>query len=72
MDALNLIFGLNEGFGLPYQSLGANIKKVKLEDGCFVWYTNSVDYLKSAIENVNNPLLFDKIALKNHGDAHMP
>ena len=48
MDALNIIYGLNEGFGPPDQYLGANIDKVPLKDGQFIWSTNCVDYLNSA------------------------
>ena len=72
MDALNMIHRLNEGFGLPDQYLGANIEKVQLKDGRVVWSTNCVDYLKSAIENVDNSLGVDKTSLKRYGDGHMP
>ena len=49
MDALNVIYQLKEGFGPPHRYLGANIWKVQLKDGRFVWSTNCVAYLKSAI-----------------------
>ena len=47
-------------------------EKVQLEDGRVVWSTNCVDYLKSAIENIDNSLGLDKTALKNYGDGHRP
>ena len=34
--------------------------------------TSCVDYLKSAIENVDNSLGVDNMALKNDGDGHRP
>ena len=52
--------------------LAPEAKKVQFEDGQVIWSTNCVDYLKSAIENVNNALGLDKTALKNYGDGHMP
>ena len=72
MDALNMIYRLKEGFGPPDQYLGANIEKAQLKDGLVVWSTNCVDYLKSAIENVDDSLRVDKTALKNYGDWHKP
>ena len=54
MDALNMIYRLKEGFGPPDRYLGANVEKLQLKDGRVVWSTNCVDYLKSAIENVDN------------------
>ena len=49
-----MIYRLKEGFGPPYQYLGANVEKVQLKDGRVVWSTNCVDYLKIAIKNVDN------------------
>ena len=72
MDVLNMIYRLKEGFGLPEQYLGENVEKVKLKDGRVVWSTNCVDYLKSAIENVDNLLGVDKTALNNCVDWHGP
>ena len=60
------MYRLKEGFGRHERYLSANAKKVKLEDGGVVWSTNCVDYLKSAIEDVNNSLGVDKTALKNY------
>ena len=54
MDALNMIYRLREGFGPPDWYLGENDEKLRLKDERVVWYTNCVDYLKSAIENVYN------------------
>ena len=54
MDTLNMIHRLKGGFGQPDQYLGANVEKVKLEDGLFICSNKCVDYLKSAIYNVNN------------------
>ena len=72
MDALNMIYRLKEGFGPPDQYLGANIEKAQLKDGLVVWSTNCVDYLKSAIENVDNSLGLDNKALKNYGYGQRP
>ena len=69
MDALNMIYLFKGGFGPPDRYLGANVDKVQLKDGRVVWSTNCVDYLKSAIENVDNPLGVDKTALDNYGDG---
>ena len=33
MDVLNMTYWLNEGFGPPEESLGANVEKVQLKDG---------------------------------------
>ena len=44
MDALNMIYWLNDGFVTPDLYLGANVEKVQLKDGRVVWYTNCVDY----------------------------
>ena len=50
MDALDMIYRLKEGFGSPDQYLGENADKVQFNYVQVVWSTNSVDYLKSAIE----------------------
>ena len=70
IDALNMIYRLKEGFGPPDQYLGENVEKVQLKDGRVVWSTNCVDYLKSAIDNVDNSLRVDKTALNNYGYGH--
>ena len=72
MDALNMIYWLNEGFGSPGQYLGANVEKLQLKDGKVVWSTNCVNDLKSAIEVFDNSLGVDKTAPKNGGDGHKP
>ena len=72
MNSLNVIYWLKEGFGPPDRCLGANVEKVKLKDGRVVWSKNCVNYLKIAIENVDNSLGVDKTALKNYGDGHIP
>ena len=72
MDELNIIHRLKEEFGPPDQYLGANVDKVQLKYGLFVWSTKRVDYLKSAIYNVDNLLGVDKMALKNYGDGYRP
>ena len=41
-----------------------------MKDGRVVCYTNCVDYLKSAIGNVDNSLVVDKRAFKNYRDGH--
>ena len=60
MDTVNLIYWSNEGFGPPDRYLGANVKKIQLKSGRVLWSTNFVDYLKSAIENVDNSFGVDK------------
>ena len=70
MDALNMIYRLKEGFGPPDRYLGANVDKVQLKDGRVVWSTNCVDYLKIAIENVDNSLRVDITALNNCVDGY--
>ena len=72
MDALHMIYRLNEGFGPPDLYLGANVEKVQLKDGRLLWSTKCVDYLKSSIENVDNSLGVYKTALNNYGDGNMP
>ena len=72
MDALNMIYWLKEGFGTPDRYLGANVEKVQLKDGRVVCSTNSVDYLKSKIDNVDNSLGVDNTALNNDEDGNMP
>ena len=54
MDEFNTIYRLKEGFGPPDLYLGENVEKVQLKDGRVVWSTKCVDYLKIAIENVDN------------------
>ena len=70
MDALNMIYRLKEGFGTPNLYLSTNVERLQFKDGQVIWFTNCVDYLKSAIENVDNLLGVDKTALKNHGEMH--
>ena len=70
MDALNMVYRLKEGFVPPDRYLGANVEAIQFKYGRVVWSTNCVDYLKSAIENVDNSLGVDKTALKNYGDVH--
>ena len=72
MDALDMIYRLKEGFGPPDRYLGANVEKIQLKYGRVIWSTKFVDYLKIAIENVDNSLGVAKTALKNYGDGHMP
>ena len=43
-----------------------------MKDGRFVWSTNCVDYLKIAIDNVDNELGVDNTALNNDVDMHRP
>ena len=72
MDVLNLIYNLKEVFGPPDQYLGANVEKVHLKGGKVVWSTKCVDYLKGAIEHVDNSLGLDKTELNNYVDGHRP
>ena len=72
MDAFNMIYWLKEGFGPPDQYLGANVEKLQLKYGKFLWSTNCVNYLKGTIENDDNSLGVDNMALRNDGDGHMP
>ena len=39
-------------------------------NGKVLWFTNCVDYLKSAIDKINNSYIVDKMVLKNYGDGH--
>ena len=43
-----------------------------MKDGRVVRSTNCVDYLNSALVNVDNSIRVDKTALNNYGDGHMP
>ena len=72
MNALNIIYRLNYGFGPPDRYLGANFDQVQFKDGQFIWSTNCVDYLKREIENVDNSLGVDKAALNNYGVGNRP
>ena len=72
MDALKMIYLLNKGFGPHNQYLSANVYKWQLKYGRVVCSTNCVDYLKNAIENVDNSFGVDKTALNNDGDGHSP
>ena len=63
---------VKEGFGPPERYLGKNVEKIQLRDGRFAWSTDCVDYLKSAIKNVDNSHGVDKTALKNYGDGYRP
>ena len=40
MDALNMIYRLNEGFGPPDRYLGSNVEKVQMKDVQVLWSTN--------------------------------
>ena len=66
MDALNIIYWLEEGFVPPDQYLGANVEKVQFKDGRVVWSTNCVDYLKSAFKHFDHSLGVEKTALNNY------
>ena len=72
MDTLNIICLLKEGFRPPDGYLGANDDKVQLKDGQGVWSTNCVEYLKSAVENVDSSIGVNKMALNNEGNRHRP
>ena len=72
MKKINEIYRLKEGVGPPDRYLGANVEKVQLQDGSIAWSMNCVDYLKGAIENVNNMLQEADSALKNCGDGKRP
>ena len=67
-----MIYWLKEVFVPPDRYLGANVEKVQFKYGLVVWSTNFVDYLKSAIENVDNSLGLDNTLLMSYGDGHMP
>ena len=54
MDALNMIYRLKEGFLSAEKYLGENVENVQLKDGRVVWYNKYVNYLKSAIENIED------------------
>ena len=70
MDALNLIYQSNEGFGPHDQYICANVEELQLGDGLFVCSTNRVDYLKRSIETFNNSLGVYNTEINNYGDGH--
>ena len=72
MGALNIIYLLKEVFVPPDAYLGENVEKLQLKDVRVVWYTNCVDYLKTAIDNSDNAFGLDKKLIKNYGDGHRP
>ena len=72
MTRLNQVYRLKDGVGPPDRYLGANVNKVQLSDGSMCWSMTCVDYLKGAIENVNNMLQDSDSALKNCGDGRRP
>ena len=72
MKLLSSFYRLNDGIGIPSRYLGANIEKVQLEDSREVWSMTCVDYIKGAINNVNDMLEEDKVAMKMFDDGHIP
>lgn len=72
MDLLSETYRLKDGTGPPSRYLGANVEKVQLCDGSTSWSMTCVDYLRGAIENVNNMLKEQGSALKNVGDGKRP
>ena len=72
IDELNMIYRLTEVFIPPDRYLSVNVWKVQFNYGGFVWSANCADYLKSAIENVDNSLEVDNMALNNYVDGHSP
>ena len=72
IDALNMIYRLNEVFGPTDQYLSTNVDKVQLKDGRVVWSTKCIDYLKRSIDNVENSIGVDNTKLNNYGDRHRP
>ena len=69
-DALNMMYFLKEGCGPLDRYVGANVDELQLKYGRVIWSTNRVDYLKSAIDNVDNSLAVDNREIKNYGDEH--
>ena len=72
MKSLNEVYRLKEGAGPPDRYLGANVEQVQLEDGRLAWSMTCVDYLRGAIEGVNNTLQESGTALKNFGKGERP
>ena len=72
MKLLIRFYRLKDGVGSPSRYLGANIEMVKSEDSREVWSMTCVDYIKSAIRNVNDTLEKDKVVMKMFGDGHRP
>ena len=67
-----MIYRLEDGFGPPDQYLGANVEKVQLEEGRYVWSTKCVYYLKRAIENVKYTLGVNNIESRKYIDMKWP
>ena len=60
MNCLSEIYRLKDGsVGEPGRYLGANIEKVKLDDGSVVWSMTSREYVINAIHNLENTLARD-------------
>ncbi|GFH56846.1 hypothetical protein CTEN210_13322 [Chaetoceros tenuissimus] len=72
MALINSIYRLKEGVGPPDRYLGGTMEKVQIQDGSSAWSMNCVEYLKGAIENVDNQLQDHDSALKNYGDGKRP
>ena len=70
MDALNMVYRLKKRFGPPGRYLGLNVENVQLNNVRVVYSTNCVDYLKSAIENVDNSLGVYNTTLNSNVDSH--
>ena len=73
MDRIGLVYRLKEGrVAPPERHLGANIKKVQLDNGSTAWVTTSADYMKTAITQVQSDLEEDNVSLKMYGKGSWP
>ena len=69
MKALNTVYRLKDGSGPPERYLGSNIERVQLPDGSTTWSMTCVDYLRAALENIDNTLKESDTSLKSVGDG---
>ena len=68
MKQLEEQYRLKDGAEVPKRYLGANIDKVQLQDGTIAWSMSSYEYVKSAINNLEQQLERDKAPpLKTYG-----
>ena len=78
MNLLAEVYRLKDGsVGEPGRYLGANIEKVKLDDGSVVWSMTSREYVTNAIQNLEDTLSLDgaqplKIFGKEAGERPFP
>ena len=70
MLKIKQIYRLKEGFGTPDKYLGDNGDRFQLQDGRTVWSMHCVEYLRGAINNVDQILEGNQSSPKSFGDVH--